>query len=452
MAGESPNGWKQVTLGELGEVNRGRSRHRPRYAEHLYGGPYPFVQTGDIKQSGGKITSFEQTYSEAGLAQSRLWPAGTMAITIAANIAETAILTFPACFPDSVVGFIADETKCDVRFIEYTFRNLKRQIQHEATGSVQDNINLGTLQRLYFPLPDLPKQRAIASILGALDDKIELNRRMNATLESLARAIFKSWFVDFDPVRMKAEGRSQKAEEKSSFSLPPSTLKLFPSTFQDSELGEIPTGWMKTTIGKEVNFQTGFAFKSKEFTNEPPGTRLARGMNVKEGVFYWGDQSRYWPEVTSDVEQYLLKQGDVLIGMDGSKVGKNWVRVRDADLPCLLVQRVARLRAANSVGENFLWIFIGSDAFRGYVDGVKTGTSIPHISGGQIKKLDFVRPPIGDNRIFHAFEKLVAPFAEQHDANVAESLTLSTLRDTLLPRLLSGELPVPAALTTSEVG
>jgi len=109
--------WQLVKLSDLGEVNRGRSRHRPRYAEHLYGGPYPFIQTGDIRESGGRITSYKQTYSEAGLAQSRMWPAGTMCITIAANIAETAILTFPACFPDSVVGFIADESKCDVRFV-----------------------------------------------------------------------------------------------------------------------------------------------------------------------------------------------------------------------------------------------------------------------------------------------------------------------------------------------
>ena len=103
-------------------MNRGRSRHRPRYAEHLYGGPYPFIQTGDIKASGGRMDMSRQTYSEVGLAQSRTWPAGTMCITIAANIAETGILAFQACFPDSIVGFVADELKCYLRFIEYTFR------------------------------------------------------------------------------------------------------------------------------------------------------------------------------------------------------------------------------------------------------------------------------------------------------------------------------------------
>ena len=144
-----------VNLGDLGEVNRGRSRHRPRYAEHLYGGPYPFIQTGDIKASGGRITKYTQTYSESGLAQSRLWPAGTMCITIAANIAETGILSFPACFPDSVVGFIPDKSKCDVYFVEQMFRFLRRRVQQEASGSVQGNINLQTLDRLKFPLPQL---------------------------------------------------------------------------------------------------------------------------------------------------------------------------------------------------------------------------------------------------------------------------------------------------------
>ena len=118
MEPECPYGWKLVRLHDLGEVNRGRSRHRPRYAEHLYGGPYPFIQTGDVKASNGRVTAHTQTYSEAGLVQSRLWPAGTMCITIAANIAETGILTFPACFPDSVVGFIAEPKKADTHFIE----------------------------------------------------------------------------------------------------------------------------------------------------------------------------------------------------------------------------------------------------------------------------------------------------------------------------------------------
>ena len=227
---QSWDDWLEVRLADLGEVNRGRSRHRPRNANRLYGGPYPFIQTGDIKASGGRITSHSQTYSEAGLVQSRLWPTNTMAITIAANIAETAILSYPACFPDSVIGFVADESKCDVRFVEYLFRRLKDKIQHEnvGTGSVQDNINLQTIDQLRLLVPPLAEQRAIAHVLGTLDDKIELNRRMNETLEEMARALFKSWFVDFDPVRAKMEGRWRRGESLPG--LPADLYDLFPTT------------------------------------------------------------------------------------------------------------------------------------------------------------------------------------------------------------------------------
>ncbi len=109
--------WPLRRLDELGYVSRGRSRHRPRDAAHLYGGPYPFIQTADVKHANLYIREFTQTYSEAGLAQSKLWKAGTLCITIAANIADTAILDIDACFPDSVIGFIPDEKKADVRFI-----------------------------------------------------------------------------------------------------------------------------------------------------------------------------------------------------------------------------------------------------------------------------------------------------------------------------------------------
>ena len=187
--GPIPVGWTINTLNDLGEVNRGRSRHRPRHAEHLYGGPYPFVQTGDIKASAGRITKFVLTYSEAGLAQSRLWPEGTMCITIAANIAETAILTFPACFPDSVIGFIPDESKCRVYVAEYTFRHLKERLQREATGSVQDNINLETIRRTYFVCPPRRLQDVFYEIFEPLNSQIIKNERESLTLAAQRDAL-----------------------------------------------------------------------------------------------------------------------------------------------------------------------------------------------------------------------------------------------------------------------
>ena len=220
---------------------------------------------------------------------------------------------------------------------------------------------------------------------------------------------------------------------------------MFPDSFEESDLGEIPRGWCQTSIGKEVNLLTGFPFQSALFANSPPGVRLARGMNVKEGFFLWDSQSRFWTGEREEFEKYFLDVGDILIGMDGSKVGKNWVRVREADLPCLLVQRVARLRRESSIGETFLRFLVGSSEFTAYVDLVKTGTSIPHISLKQIKEYIFTRPVKGDNRLFAAFEDICLPIIGKVDNNFAQTIVLDSLRNSLLPRLISGELRVPDA-------
>ena len=113
--------WKDFKLSDIGLLQRGRSRHRPRYAFHLYGGKYPFIQTGEIREARKYIANYEKTYCEAGLEQSKLWPKGTLCITIAANIAELAILSFDACFPDSVLGFIPNDELADLDFIYYVY-------------------------------------------------------------------------------------------------------------------------------------------------------------------------------------------------------------------------------------------------------------------------------------------------------------------------------------------
>jgi len=140
-----PRGWTYRKLNELGFVGRGKSKHRPRNAPFLYSGLYPFIQTGDVKAADLYITEYNQTYSDAGLAQSKLWEPETLCITIAANIAETAILKFKACFPDSVVGFVADPEKSDVRFIKYYIDTIKTRMQNVSKGTTQDNLSLDKL-------------------------------------------------------------------------------------------------------------------------------------------------------------------------------------------------------------------------------------------------------------------------------------------------------------------
>jgi len=181
-----PRGWPWASLDQLGELNRGRSKHRPRDDARLYGGPYPFIQTGDIRKAGGTIREHTQTYSEFGLKQSRLWPAGTLCITIAANIAETGILSYPACFPDSIVGFVQDDALLKVRFVEFFIRSEKSKLERYAPATAQKNINLRFLQGLAIPLPPFTEQ---SEIVREAEHRLSAADRLAATLEQqLARS------------------------------------------------------------------------------------------------------------------------------------------------------------------------------------------------------------------------------------------------------------------------
>jgi type I restriction enzyme S subunit len=183
---ELPEGWCWVALPQIGELARGKSKHRPRNDPHLYGGPYPFVQTGDVKQADGTITTYSQTYNEVGLAQSRLWPKGTLCITIAANIAETAVLGFDACFPDSVVGFIGIKEACNVRFVQYFIRTAKDDLERYAPATAQKNINLDTLEKLAIAFLPLPEQHRI---VAEVERRLSVVGKLEATVAaSLARA------------------------------------------------------------------------------------------------------------------------------------------------------------------------------------------------------------------------------------------------------------------------
>ncbi len=173
--GNQDKDWKQTTLIEMAtEFGRGKSKHRPRNDKSLFGGDYPFIQTGDVRNTEKYIDNYTETYNEVGLKQSKLWPAGTICITIAANIAETAILEIDACFPDSVIGMIPDKKKADTNYVFYSLAWLKAELQAQGKGSAQDNINLGTFKKQLFPFPSLIKQKEIAKSLDDLKDEVEV--------------------------------------------------------------------------------------------------------------------------------------------------------------------------------------------------------------------------------------------------------------------------------------
>lgn len=188
--------WDYVTLDKLGSVSRGKSKHRPRNDKTLFGGKYPFIQTADVKAAGLYLTEYNETYSDKGLAQSKLWPAGTLCITIAANIADTTILGIDACFPDSVMGFIPYEGVSNVKFVKYAFDILQRDCKKISQGTAQDNLSWKKLSTIKFPAPDIEIQDRIVSVLSVYDDLIENNQKQIKLLEEAAQRLYKEWFVN----------------------------------------------------------------------------------------------------------------------------------------------------------------------------------------------------------------------------------------------------------------
>ncbi len=177
-------------------VSRGKSKHRPRNDPKLFGGKYPFIQTADVKNADYYITKYSDTYNESGLAQSKLWDKGTLCITIAANIADTGVLAFPACFPDSIMGFVPFEGVANTRFIKYCFDRLQRDCKQISQGTAQDNLSWKKLSTIKFCIPEYKEQCRIADILSAYDDLIENNQKQIKLLEEAAQRLYKEWFVN----------------------------------------------------------------------------------------------------------------------------------------------------------------------------------------------------------------------------------------------------------------
>jgi type I restriction enzyme, S subunit len=283
--------WQERSLDELGFVSRGRSRHRPRDAAHLYDGPYPFVQTGDVKHANLFISEYSQTYSEAGLLQSKLWPEGTLCITIAANIADTAILGIEACFPDSVIGFIPDERKANALFVKYLFDALlKKQFQKFSQGATQDNLSQGKLLSLKFPVPLADEQQRVASILSAYDDLIENNRRRIRLLEESARLLYREWFVHF----------------------------RFPGHEHVKIVDGVPEGWERKTLTEaaaSVNY--GFTASASE---KDIGPKFLRITDIVNSNINWPSVPHCAIEDTKK-KKFLLCDGDVVVARTGATTG-----------------------------------------------------------------------------------------------------------------------------------
>jgi type I restriction enzyme S subunit len=312
----------------------------------------------------------------------------------------------------------------DPRFVFYYFRSARGRnslLEHASTvGTPGIGQPLASLRSIAIPVPPMREQRAITHILGTLDDKIELNRRTSETLEQMARALFKSWFVDFDPVRAKMEGRD--------LGLPPEIADLFPDAFEESPLGEIPRGWASNTLAQEFRLTMG---------QSPPGSALhtsADGLPFYQGSSDFGFRYPQRRVFTASPTRLAIA-GDTLVSVR-APVGAINMAAED----CAIGRGVAAIRhISGGRSYTFHYMNAASAVFDKYN---REGTVF-----GSIGKQDFLRIPClgAPPEIVYGFERTCSPLDLRIEVGERESRTLTDLRDTLLPQLISGELRVPDA-------
>ena len=385
--------WEEKTLDQLGSVSRGKSKHRPRNDPKLFGGQYPFIQTADVKNANFYITEYSDTYNETGLAQSKLWDAGTLCITIAANIADTGILGIPACFPDSVMGFIPYDGISDVRFVKYCFDMLQRDCKQISQGTAQDNLSWQKLSTIKFPAPPIETQRRIADILSAYDNLIENNRKQIKLLEEAAQRLYKEWFIDLH----------------------------FPGHEHTKIVDGIPEGWK---YGNLSNISECFDSKRK------PLSSTERDKHEKKFPYYGA------ASLMDYVEGFIFDGIYLLFGEDGTVITSEGTPVLQYVWGKFWVNNHAHVfQGIGQYSTEFLYMLCKHLN----VNDVVTGVAQPKISRGRLNEKSILIPA---GEYAHKYSTIVKKWFNKLRVLKAESKLLSDARDRLLPKLMSGEVEV----------
>ena len=379
--------WKKVSLSEMGIVSRGKSKHRPRNDARLYGGRYPFIQTGDIGAAGLYVTDYSQTYNEEGLAQSKLWEVNTLCITIAANIADTALLAFPACFPDSIMGFVPYKNVANVKYVKYCFDILKKDCQQISQGTAQDNLSWKKLSTIKFPCPPLEVQNRIATILSRYDSLIENYQKQIKLLEEAAQRLYKEWFVDLH----------------------------FPGHENIKIIDGVPEGWEKKPVDTIYSIKYGKNLSTKLISEN--GKFPVYGAN---GVIGYYDKANCNEQVVL-ITSRGNGSGDVLMTYhkDAFITNNSFI--------------VSPIEDYSYCQLPFTYQFLKNANFRA----VRTGAAQPQLTNQSIYTVDVVLP--SKDVIIDYCDK--ASYNNKKIILLKNQIRLLTeARDRLLPKLMSGEI------------
>jgi type I restriction enzyme S subunit len=402
MAGEWPTTWKRARLGEVADVNWGdTSVTKASYIEtgfraYSASGPDGFLPYADFDCVGVVLSAIGADCGKTWLAKGK-W----------------------SCIKNTL-RFWSVSPEVDTEFLYWLTREPS---VWPKRGSAQSFISQGDARALEIAFPSLAEQRAIAHILGTLDDKIELNRRMSETLEAMARALFQSWFVDFDPVRAKAEGRDP--------GLPKPLADLFPARLVDSELGEIPEGWEVGKLG-DIAEHPRRGVQPHNIAPDTPYIALEHMPKRRIALSDWG--------VADGLEsnKFEFRRGEILFGKLRPYFHK--VGVASVDGVCSTDIVVVAPRTPHWFA--FVLGVVSSDDFVEYTNAGSVGTKMPRTSWAEMSRYDIALPP---KAVTQAFTENVRPKIDRIIAAIYESRTLAALRDALLPKLISGELRVKDA-------
>ena len=411
------NNWKTMKLNQLGTFARGKSKHRPRNDKKLFeGGGYPLVQTGEIKEANLYVNKHKVEYNEFGLSQSKLWDKDTLCITIAANIAETAILGYPMCFPDSIVGFNANKEICSELFMHYIFTYIRQAIQKSASGSIQDNINIDYLEQLDFKIPDKKIQDKICNVLYNIDIQIENNNRIIESLENISKTIYDYWFLQYE---------FPNEEEKTYKS---SGGKM---VYNEELKKEIPEGWdIKRISDIEKNIVTGKTPSTKDEGNFGGDIPFITIDDIRQGL-YISKTIRTLSEKGANlqIKKYIPKNSICVTCI--ATVGLVGITTKDSQTN----QQINSIICQNK--NNLYYLVNAIKNYFEYSNGAKSGNIFDNMNKEDFSSIKLIYPT---EDILKIFNEKVEPIYRKIKSCIFENEELAKLRDYLLPLLMNGQV------------
>jgi type I restriction enzyme, S subunit len=451
MSRSSP--WLSTKLGDIVAIKHGWPFQSDLFSEELTGQPI-VVSIGNFEYTGGFRFDSTRTKEYRGKypLEYELSP-GDILLVMTCQTAGGEILGIPGRIPEDNRTYLhnqrmgkVDLLRPDLVNLDYLYwlflwKPFNQSLFNSASGTKILHTSPGRIEAFQFNLPSLPEQRAIARILGALDDKIELNRRQNATLEELARAIFKSWFVDFDPVRAKAEGRTPAAMDAA-------TAALFPDGFEEVDGREMPRGWSYTTLknlfgeNRECVLTGPFGTHLHASDYRESGIPLILVKHVMEGRIVEDNLPLVGIHKLPELERYRIRTGDIVFTRVGAVGRSAYIHPRHVGWMISGQMLRVRLPENNFLDARYLSQIYREPTFIDMVESFALGTTRASLNTNILLGFRFLLPSYSLQMRYREFS---SSLDQKILANIEQSRTLANLRDTLLPRLLSGELRVREA-------